>query len=175
MISPTTIERARDKLFVNTYCIGEPPDVELAVGYYFDALRNMIDREKQAPIWRVEQQPVRHQGSGGVYFIATSEYLNAPAYQGATGVMRCVCRIEAGGFDRTGRHCMSAYPLHVNLAFSDNNRWQIPVAERLAGNTVAFCERSFCTTIGMPDPSGNSNGRFQLQEGAWVNGPFYPN
>jgi hypothetical protein len=171
MISPSVIEKARDKLFVNTYCIGEPPDAEIALSYFFDALRSMIDRQRQARCWDIEERPTQVPGTGGVYFSATSEYLPAA---GVPGVLRCVCRIEAGGFDTSGQHCSSAYPLHVNLAFSDNNLWGPGIAERLAASTVSFCEQTFCRITGMPDPVGKSFGRFLLQEGAWVNGPFYP-
>jgi hypothetical protein len=167
------VERTRDKLFANTYCIGEPPEVEIAIDYFFQALQSISQRNTQGTMYRIEQRPTLRQG-GGMYFQASTQYMDAAAYQNVNGILRCVCAVQADDFDNTGRHCFSAYPLHVNFAFADNNLWQMPYAEKVVGHTLHWCERAFCIATGMSSPSDPVAGRFQLQEGAWLHGASYP-
>jgi hypothetical protein len=172
-MSLSAAEKARDKLFANTYCIGEPPDVEIAIDYFFEAIKAITQRGNQGPMWRIEQPPTLRRG-GGMYFQASTEYMNTPVYQGVTGILRCTVAVQADDFDSSGRHCFSAYPLYVNFAFADNNFWQMPHAENLVGYTLHWCERAFCMCLGMSTPSDPEAGRFQLQEGVWNHVAPYP-
>ena len=155
----------RPKLFVATYCIGEPPDVEGVLSTFWDGMSSIVSRDAQMPIWLLELDMRRHPHQrDGVYFMASYAYPVA----NVGGLVRCECLVFTTPWDNSGEYCYGAYPMHVNFAFSDNNLWQIPPAEYQVGYAMMTAERAFNITYGFPDEQ-----RFYLMQGGWVHRQQY--
>src|SRR5262249_3485349 len=154
------------KLFALADCMAQAPDLQQMLGVFWDALSSIVDNRTPGPLWRLQQRPALHHGTGGLHFVASTEY-QPQAKLG--GFLSCQCVVFAEDFDSTGRQCNGAWPIFANVAFFDNLYWSLVTAEYRVGYALLTMDSAFNLTYGLPQDHRN----FALIQGGWQHRPFY--